>query len=114
MKAYFISAALVFGLVFVYCLNDKSTGRFAPEYHSMENATKLVVNVNDFTVLTGNDYINFKTASGLQLNTVIGSPIVEVDTLVNIAELIYVKEEIVVRVAENNRVSIIAGDNGEF
>jgi hypothetical protein len=66
----------------------------------MSEATKLTVNVNDLEVNNQVLYL-----AGVEI---------EVGHDVNIEELIYIKEEITVRVAANNHISIISGDNGQF
>jgi len=71
------------------------------ERYGMSNAPKWVVNVDQFVINeNGTFFAGMRVESDLSEN--------------DQAELFYKKEEIVIRVADNNRCSIITGDNNEF
>lgn len=109
MNRLIITIALVLSaLIMINAYSDKPTGKYATQtenVHNMDNATKIVFHVDMLTVIDGQLFLKPALTPMLR---------VEIDPNVDIAELIYVKEEIVVRIAENDRASILAGDNGEF
>lgn len=108
LKSGLLLAALLFvgvAAVSVDYLPGGSAGAANVERLEVKNATRLVIHSSDLVPFDGETYYKGLYAKGVA---------VKIDSLVNIEELVYVKEEIVIRVSDFNRVYIVSGDNGEF
>jgi hypothetical protein len=89
---------LSFGIAFTFMVMQ-FWGSLQPTIN-MKYATKVVVNVERLDTLGGRLHFQRK--------------LVAVDSTVNLRGLLQAKEEIVLRIATHDRISIIQGDNDQF
>lgn len=98
--------SLALGTICASIVSGNTIENPSSPYYDMSQAATITVNVDEFEITEGRDGQPLIVLAGIPVET-------ELDEQSQ-AELFYSKEEIVVRIAPHNRVSILTGDNNGF